>query len=56
MAVAAVALAALDQPPGGVSGRRESAELKKRLVDANLSILESDPLVAIERVERKRAV
>lgn len=37
-------VADLSQPPGDVSGRRESAELKKRLIDANLSIFEPDPL------------
>ena len=44
----------LDQPPGDVSGRRESAELKKRLIDAGLSIFEPDPLAALERVEAEQ--
>jgi hypothetical protein len=43
-------LADLDQPPGDISGRRESAELKKRLIDAGLSIFEPDPLAGLERV------
>lgn len=44
----------LDQPPGDASGRRESAELKKRLIDAGLSIFEPDPLQAIQRAEAEQ--
>ncbi|MDN3274752.1 hypothetical protein QWJ07_10885 [Frankia sp. RB7] len=44
----------LDQPPGDVSGRRESAELKQRLIDAGLSIFEPDPLAALARVEAEQ--
>jgi hypothetical protein len=44
-------LADLNQPPGDVSGRRESAELKKRLIACKLSIFEPDPIAALERAE-----
>ena len=44
-------LADLDQPLGDPRGARESAELLKRLLDANLSPFEPDPLAALERVE-----
>jgi hypothetical protein len=48
----------LDKPYGDASGKRESAELLKRLHDANLSPFEPDPIAALERVEaeqRRRA-
>ncbi len=44
-------LADLDQPQGDVSGRRESAELLRRQLDANLSRFEPNPLLALSRVE-----
>jgi hypothetical protein len=44
-------LADLSQPPGDASGRRESAELLQRLLRANLSPFEPDPLAALKRVE-----
>ena len=44
----------LDKPYGDPSGKRESAELLKRLLDANLSPFEPDPLVAIAAAEAKR--
>jgi hypothetical protein len=47
-------LADLDQPPGDASGRRESAELLRRLLDANLSPFEPDPLAALERAEAEQ--
>jgi hypothetical protein len=43
----------LSQPFGDVSGRRESAELLKRLIDSNLSPFEPDPLAAIAKAEAK---
>jgi hypothetical protein len=46
-------LADLDQPLGDPSGRRESAELLKRLLDVNLSPFEPDPLAAIAEAEAK---
>jgi hypothetical protein len=48
-------LADLDQPPGDPSGRRESAELLRRLLDAGLSPFEPDPLRALERKPKRRA-
>jgi len=48
-------LADLDQPLGDASGRRESAELLKRLLDANLSRFEPDPIAALERAEAAEA-
>ena len=44
----------LDKPYGDPSGKRESAELLKRLLDANLSPFEPDPLAAIAEAEAKR--
>ena len=44
----------LDKPYGDPSGKRESAELLKRLLDANLSPFEPDPLAAIAEAEEKR--
>jgi hypothetical protein len=44
----------LDKPFGDPSGKRESAELLKRLLDANLSPFEPDPLAAIAKAEAKR--
>jgi hypothetical protein len=46
-------LADLSQPPGDVSGRRESAELLQRLLDANLSPFEPDPIRALAEAERR---
>ena len=43
----------LEQPYGDASGKRESAELLKRLRDANLSIFEPDPMRALAEAERK---
>jgi hypothetical protein len=40
----------LDQPYGDPSGKRESAELLKRLIDAGLSIFEPSPLAALAAV------
>ena len=48
-------LADLDQPPGDLSGRRESAELLQRLLRANLSPFEPDPLAAIAAAEQRQA-
>ncbi len=42
----------LDKPYGDPSGKRESAELLKRLRDAKLSIFEPDPLAAIAEAEQ----
>ena len=42
----------LSQPYGDASGRRECAELLKRLHDAGLSIFKPDPLAALEQVGR----
>jgi hypothetical protein len=47
-------LSDLDQPPGDTSGRRESAELLRRLTDAGLSRFEPDPIAALERAEAKQ--
>ena len=44
----------LDKPYGDPSGKRESAELLKRLLDANLSPFEPDPLASIAEAEAKR--
>jgi hypothetical protein len=41
----------LDKPFGDASGKRESAELLKRLRDCNLSIFEPDPIAACEAAE-----
>ena len=49
-------LAALSEPYGDPSGRRESAELLKRLLDAGLSRFEPDPVGALAEAERRRAV
>jgi hypothetical protein len=48
-------LADLDQPPGDASGRRESAELLQRLLRANLSSFEPDPLAALAEAEQRQA-
>jgi hypothetical protein len=48
-------LADLDQPLGDVSGRRESAELLQRLLRANLSPFEPEPLAAIAAAEQRTA-
>ncbi|UPT93539.1 hypothetical protein J4G48_0029795 [Bradyrhizobium barranii subsp. apii] len=47
-------LADLDRPPGDVSGRRESAELLRRLLDARLSPFEPYPIAALARVETEQ--
>lgn len=47
-------LADLDQPYDDPSGRRESAEVLKRLFDAGLSRYEPSPLQALQRVEAER--
>jgi hypothetical protein len=49
-------LAHLKKPFDDPRGERESAELLKRLLDANLSPFEPDPIAALERAEKKRAV
>ena len=41
----------LDKPYGDASGKRECAELLKRLHDSGLSIFEPDPLAACEAAE-----
>jgi hypothetical protein len=46
-------LADLNQPPGDVSCRRESAKLLRRLLDAGLSPFEPVPLQALEQAEGK---
>jgi hypothetical protein len=46
----------LDKPYGDPSGKRESAELLKRLRDCNLSIFEPDPVAACEAAELRRAL
>ena len=49
-------LADLDQPPGDVSGRHESAALLQRLLRANLSPFEPNPIAALQReAEQRRA-
>jgi hypothetical protein len=45
----------LNQPLGDARGRRESAELLKHLLDANLSPYEPDPLAALAEAERRQA-
>jgi hypothetical protein len=47
-------LAHLNKPFGDPRGERESAELLKRLLDANLSPFEPDPFAAIAEAEAKR--
>jgi hypothetical protein len=47
-------LADLDQPYDDPRGARESAELLKRLIDANLSPYEPDPMAALERAEAEQ--
>jgi hypothetical protein len=44
----------LSQPFGDASGRRESAELLRRLLRANLSPFEPHPLRAVERAEAEQ--
>ena len=47
-------LADLSQPPGDPSGRRESAELLKKMLDLGLSPFEPNPLQAIAEAEARR--
>ena len=44
----------LSQPYGDASGRRECAELRKRLRDAGLSVFEPDPIAALARIEAEQ--
>ena len=44
----------LEKPYGDPSGKRESAELLKRLLDANLSKYEPDPTGALAEAEQRR--
>ena len=44
-------LADRNQPPGDVSGRHESAALLQRLLRANLSPFEPNPIAALQRAE-----
>jgi hypothetical protein len=46
----------LEKPYGDASGKRESAELLKRLRDANLSIFEPDPMRALAEAEQRQPV
>jgi hypothetical protein len=44
----------LDKPYGDASGKRESAELLRRLLDNNLSPFEPDPLRALKEFDHAR--